>query len=355
MSCGVGRRCSLDPVLLWLWCRQAAVTPIRPLAWELPYATGEALKRQKTKKPHNTLSLYYAIPRDGEFLLVILCLLHCWGQAVFSVAEISLCLRKTLCFWTLWWHFPSVPIPLPLILIAKLCRVSGADIDQEYLLTFNQKQGTSDSIGVESQALNSFLPIPRDKGFRFALVLVLAFPHQQWLLTCAPRWQGRFASLRCSRCLFCERKPPGTGQGFKPFSEWQLLYLPTSAPLAGGGGGVFLSLLLSLELPCEHPVEKSVEKILGVRANSPQVCDSHAFYIIMLSRCGPLEILLKSSSLLLTHLSGSFSFLPCSFTGELVCASWLSWGSPALLGFCATWWSCEVSSLMDSSVMLHFF
>lgn len=132
--------------------------------------------------------------------------------------------------------------------------------------------------------------------------------------------------------------------------------LPPNISTTGGGcgGGVFLSLLLSLELPCEHPVEKSVEKILGVRANSPQVCDSHAFYIIMLSRCGPLEILLKSSSLL-THLSGSFSFLPCSFTGELVCASWLSWGSPALLGFCATWWSCEVSSLMDSSVMLHFF
>ena len=33
-SCGVGCRCSSDPVLLWLWCRLAAATPIESLAWE---------------------------------------------------------------------------------------------------------------------------------------------------------------------------------------------------------------------------------------------------------------------------------------------------------------------------------
>ena len=32
-----------DPVLLWLWCRPAATAPIRPLAWESPYAAGVAL------------------------------------------------------------------------------------------------------------------------------------------------------------------------------------------------------------------------------------------------------------------------------------------------------------------------
>ena len=47
MSCGVGRRCSLDPSLLWLWCRPSAAAAIRPLAWELPYAADEALKRKK--------------------------------------------------------------------------------------------------------------------------------------------------------------------------------------------------------------------------------------------------------------------------------------------------------------------
>ena len=33
-----------DPALLWLWCRWAAAAPIQPLAWELAYAEGEALK-----------------------------------------------------------------------------------------------------------------------------------------------------------------------------------------------------------------------------------------------------------------------------------------------------------------------
>ena len=47
MSCGVGRRHGLDPLLLWLCCRPAAVAPIQPLACELPYASGAALKSQK--------------------------------------------------------------------------------------------------------------------------------------------------------------------------------------------------------------------------------------------------------------------------------------------------------------------
>ena len=45
MSCGVGCRCGLDLALLWLWL--AATAPIRPLAWELPYAAGMALKEEK--------------------------------------------------------------------------------------------------------------------------------------------------------------------------------------------------------------------------------------------------------------------------------------------------------------------
>ena len=34
-------------LLLWLWYRLSAVAPIGPLAWEPPYAAGEALKRKK--------------------------------------------------------------------------------------------------------------------------------------------------------------------------------------------------------------------------------------------------------------------------------------------------------------------
>ena len=50
MSCGVGCRCGLDLVLLWLWCRLGATVLIRPLAWEPLYATGTALKGERKKK-----------------------------------------------------------------------------------------------------------------------------------------------------------------------------------------------------------------------------------------------------------------------------------------------------------------
>ena len=54
VSCGVGRRCGLDPVWLWLWCRPVAVALIGPLAWEPPYALGAASeKAKKTKKKKN--------------------------------------------------------------------------------------------------------------------------------------------------------------------------------------------------------------------------------------------------------------------------------------------------------------
>ena len=42
MSCGVDHRCSSDPELLWLWCKQAAAVLIGPLPWETPYSTSAA-------------------------------------------------------------------------------------------------------------------------------------------------------------------------------------------------------------------------------------------------------------------------------------------------------------------------
>ena len=48
--CGVGRRCSLDAALLWLWRRPAAVGSIGPLAWEPPCALSAVLKKKKKKK-----------------------------------------------------------------------------------------------------------------------------------------------------------------------------------------------------------------------------------------------------------------------------------------------------------------
>ena len=46
MSCGTVCRHSLDPTLLWLWCRPGATALIQPLAWKLLCALGVALKRQ---------------------------------------------------------------------------------------------------------------------------------------------------------------------------------------------------------------------------------------------------------------------------------------------------------------------
>ena len=43
MSSGVGHTHGSDMVLLW--CRLAPAAPIQPLAWELPYAVGAALKQ----------------------------------------------------------------------------------------------------------------------------------------------------------------------------------------------------------------------------------------------------------------------------------------------------------------------
>ena len=46
MSRSAGHRHGLDLALLWLWSRLAAAAPIWPLAWELPYVAGAALKKK---------------------------------------------------------------------------------------------------------------------------------------------------------------------------------------------------------------------------------------------------------------------------------------------------------------------
>ena len=50
MSCDVGCGRGLDPELLWLWHRPAAIAPILPLAWEHPYAVGAARKKERKKE-----------------------------------------------------------------------------------------------------------------------------------------------------------------------------------------------------------------------------------------------------------------------------------------------------------------
>ena len=55
MSCGIGHRHHSDPMLLWLWHWPAAVAPIQPLAWELPYTLSVALKSKTNKQTGNQI------------------------------------------------------------------------------------------------------------------------------------------------------------------------------------------------------------------------------------------------------------------------------------------------------------
>ena len=55
MSCGVVQRHDSDLVLLWLWYRLPATATIQPLAWELPYAEGAALKKGPKKKKESQI------------------------------------------------------------------------------------------------------------------------------------------------------------------------------------------------------------------------------------------------------------------------------------------------------------
>lgn len=55
--------------LLWLWCRSAAVAPIRPLAWGLLYAVSAALKKKKKKR---------GILKNGCIVDLQCCVMNSW-------------------------------------------------------------------------------------------------------------------------------------------------------------------------------------------------------------------------------------------------------------------------------------
>ena len=62
---GVDHRRGSDPTLLWLWCRLAVVALIRPVAWELSYAVGVALKSRR-KESKGKGKLRKCLTSDGE-------------------------------------------------------------------------------------------------------------------------------------------------------------------------------------------------------------------------------------------------------------------------------------------------
>ena len=62
VSCGVSHRHGSDPPLLWLWRQTMVIAPMRPLAWEPPYATGPALEKDKKQKQTPKSSIHIDIP-----------------------------------------------------------------------------------------------------------------------------------------------------------------------------------------------------------------------------------------------------------------------------------------------------
>ena len=62
MGCGVGRRCGLDPALLWFCRRLVATALIGPQAWEPPYTTGAALEKTDKKRKEKKKSILYHNP-----------------------------------------------------------------------------------------------------------------------------------------------------------------------------------------------------------------------------------------------------------------------------------------------------
>ena len=77
MGCAVGLRCGSDLVLLWLQHRPVATALIQPLAWELPYTAGSALKCKKKKKKKTPSKL-----RINSFCFSHLVGLHLFAQAI---------------------------------------------------------------------------------------------------------------------------------------------------------------------------------------------------------------------------------------------------------------------------------
>ena len=66
MSCGVGCRCGLDPLLLWLWRRPVAIALTRPQAWEPLYAAGAAQERTKRHMYLNVIAALFTTAKTWK-------------------------------------------------------------------------------------------------------------------------------------------------------------------------------------------------------------------------------------------------------------------------------------------------
>ena len=77
----------LGLMLLWLWNRLTAVALILPLAWELSYTVGVALKNKQTKKSVFTFfsSTFLFVIKYSYVKIVIILLYWCIIILVFSL------------------------------------------------------------------------------------------------------------------------------------------------------------------------------------------------------------------------------------------------------------------------------
>ena len=63
VGCAVRRRRGLDSCIAVAGCRLRAAALIRPLAWELSYVTGAALKRKKAKAKKKKIKIGHVQPK----------------------------------------------------------------------------------------------------------------------------------------------------------------------------------------------------------------------------------------------------------------------------------------------------
>ena len=87
MRMQVRSRALLSGLRIWccreLWCRPAAAALILPLAWEIPYAAGAALKKAEKKKDlSRTFDISRSCSNPGS-------LTHCAGQRIKPVSHSS--------------------------------------------------------------------------------------------------------------------------------------------------------------------------------------------------------------------------------------------------------------------------
>ena len=91
---GVGCRHGLDPMLLWLWHRPAAIPLIWPPAWEFPHAWHVALKSNKyINKGKKEKENLYPWGREGWVLSSLLLLIRIFNNGT-STGPLLLLARR---------------------------------------------------------------------------------------------------------------------------------------------------------------------------------------------------------------------------------------------------------------------